>query len=271
MENTLHEAPVETFEDVVQPLTHFKNCVLNLSERYKDIVNGLSYLNDNSLEDKLQRYLKYPQNIQTLQNYIKILKRCTSEKINNVLLDEEEKFKRYLLCCSDELRLQYSWYTEDVRSIEMNEVHKSLTENINDTIALITGILNNYKATSIKTKYFDNPVKPKIKHPELRAFESTLIKGQLIERHIDFVKIFRGQAPDEKVNWISTPSSFKYFIDELFKKEPFKDEKQKWIIASNTFTIHGNPTPINIHRHKAKDANKGAKLIINDAISCLID
>ena len=260
MEYTMYGEPVETFEDVIQQLANFKNCALNLSERYKEL--EFSPLWRNTIEDKLQRYLKHPQNIQTLQSYIRILKRISDKKIREALPDGYMK---------DEMFFSFEDNSEVDKGQEEEKNRKAIRKQIDYVIAFIAEVLNRHKTTSVKTKYIDNPAKPKIKHTQLKAFETKLVNGQLIERHMDFLRIFRGQAPNERINWIGSPSSFKYFIDELFKIEPFKNEKQKWVVASNTFTINGSPTPINIHRHKAKDANKETKIIINVAISYLTD
>jgi len=257
MEYTLHGEPIETFDDVIQELTDFKNCALDLSKRYKGILY-CDFITNNTIENKLQRYLKFPKNTHILQNYLKVLKRITSQKIKKALPDGS---------MNDSIIFAY---TEEEKRQEEEKIRQEIKDKINGVIVFITEVINRYKATSVKTKYFDKPIKPKIEYNKLKAFEKKLVKAELIKSHIDFVKIFRGQAPDERIDWIDTKSSFTYFIKQLFNTETFKDEKEIWIVAGNTFTIEGNPLPINIHRFKKEDVKRKTLAAIDSSIS-LID
>ena len=239
----------ESFESVIKSLTQLVKSTLNLSEDYMNIcLDGANYqMAYLVIESKIHKYLNDLKNIQTLQHYLKILNRYTDKKIKEVLPDG----------------IQYGWgvlpRNEDIRRV--------VRSVINDGIAFITKILNEQKILSPRTKYFDY----KGTSQRMFAFETALIKGQLIERTKYFLEIFQGKAPNEKINWTGTASSFRYFIDNLFFAELFENLTEKWVIAENTFTIKGNPVPENIRTYKEKDVKSNTKLIINDAISRLID
>ena len=260
MDYTEYGQPTETFEDVIQELTDFKNCALDLSDRYKDILKYDSIIHS-PIESKLQRYLKYPKNIQTLQSYIKVLERITDKKIREALP---------VGSLNDSIFLFFDDSEESKRQ-EEERVRQEIKDKIKGVIAFIKEVLNRYKVTSIKTKYFDNPDSPKITARKLRVLENELKKNQLIICPSNFVEIFRGQAPDERINWIGGASSFRYFIKKLFDTDLLKNEKQRWVIASNTFSINGNPVPTNIRTYKNTDVNRNTQKIINDAISRLTD
>ena len=265
MENNMYGESVETFEDVIQVFALFRNCVLNLPERYNEILDSDVFIRNYEIEDKVQKHLKNPHNMQTINNFIKILKRYTDKKIREALPDgwmNDEWIKTEWMS---------SFNDEEEKRKEEEKIRKQIKEQIDNTASFISGILTRHKASSIKTKYIDHAFKPKIKHQRVKAFETVLVNNHLIDPHTDFLRIFRGQSPDNRINWIGSPSGFKYFIDELFKIEPFKEEKQKWIVASNTFTIEGNPVPLNIRTHKAKDVINDTKKLINTAISYLTD
>ena len=260
MDYSEYGQPIEMFEDVIQHITNFKNCALDLSNRYKDILNYNSIIH-NPIEFKIQRYLKYPHNILILQNYIKVLKRITDKKIREALPDGS---------LNDSIFLFFDDSEESKRQAK-EEIRQEIKEKINSVIKFIKDVLNRYKITSIKTKYFDNSNNPKITAIKLRAFENELKKNQFIICPADFVEIFRGQAPDEKINWIGGASNFRYFIKKLFDTDLLKNEKQRWVIASNTFSINGSPVPTNIRTYKDTDVNRNTQKIINDAISRLTD
>ena len=261
MENDTYREPAETFEDVIQVFTHFKNCVLNLTERYNELLYHDSYFRNYAIEDKLHRHLKNSQNVQTLNNYINLFRRITDKKIKEALPDGWMNNEPVMAFTNN----------EEEKHQEEEKTRQKIKEQIDKTTAFITGILERYKTVIPKTKYIDNAFKPKIKHQMVKAFETALVKNQLIDPHTDFLKVFRGQSPDERINWIGSTSSFKYFIDELFKIEPLKDEKNKWVAASSTFTIEGKPLPITIRTYKEIDVSRKIKILINTAISYLID
>ena len=256
MGNNNQEVFDETFEAAIQPLKSFMDDVLNLSKMYPIIYFDLNRKHV-SIEHKVQKHLNNPQNFQTLQHYIKVLKRFTDKKIEEAIPDGS----------IDE---SYGYVSPN----EEAEIRGVIKEEIDSVIVYITEILNRHKILSVKTAYFtfltDEDSIEKYSR-KFGSFESALIKGQLIERTIYFREIFQGKAPNEKINWIGSASSFSYFIKKLFDKEPFINLKQKWVIASNTFTISGNPVPPTIRTYKDEDVKQATKLIINDAISQLID
>ena len=256
MENDNRKESNESFENAIQPLIGFMNDVLHLSVSYISLFYDYkrSHL---SIAFKIQKHLNNPQNIRTLQHYIKVLKRITDKKIEEAIPDGLIDESDVLFSPNDEAR---------IRSV--------IKQEINDVIVYITEILDRHKILSVSTEYFnfltDDETNKKYSR-KFTAFESELIKGKLIERTIFFREVFQGKAPNEKINWTGTASSLKYFINMLFDTELFKDLTNKWIIAENTFTVNGNPIPYNIRTYKDKDVNQKTKLIINDAISRLID
>ena len=259
MEYTWYRDPIETFDDVIQELTDFKNCALNLSNRYEGILyyDSIAF---NTIEDKLQRHLKNPQNKQTLQKYVDVLRRFTDKKIKEALPDGS--MEDSIVMC----------FTEEEIRQEEERMRQKIKESINGMIVFITKVLSRHSATSVKTIYLDNHNKPKIHLKKVIAFETALLNANLIEPTPDFALIFRGQAPNRRINWIGTNASFTFLIKRLFEKEHFVHLNNKWIIASNTFTTKGNPLPSNIHRNnEIRDVNELTKRIINDAISRLTD
>jgi len=260
MEKNIQKELNESFEDVIQELADFKNKVLKMSATHGGFAVVYNFKHYYPLESKLQRHLKYPQNIQTLQNYVKVLKRFTDKKIKEAL--PNGFFNRSGFDSLSE---------EDFRE-EEERIRQATKKNIDNMVEFISGILNRYKATSIKTIFFnfltdEESIKKYSK--KFSAFESELIKGKLIERTKFFRAIFQGKAPNEKINWTDSASSFRYFINKLFDEEPFKKLKPKWIIASNSFTINGKPVPDNIRAYKDKEVNDKTKQKINVAIEKL--
>jgi len=246
MENDNRKESNESFESVIEILTDFVNCTLNLSKRYLEVAFA-EFDNYDTVDYQIYKYWNNPQNIQTLQHYIKVLKRFTDKKIKEELPDGSMN----------------DWGVPP----EDEAKRRVIKIVINQKIAFITKILDNQKALSPKTKYFDY----KGTSQRMYAFETALINGQLIERTKYFLEIFQGKAPNEKINWTGTASSLRFLINTLFDTELFKGLTNKWIIAENTFTINGNPIPENIRTYKDKDVNQKTKLIINDAKSRLID
>jgi len=251
MENDNRKESNESFESVIRILTVFVNDTLSLSERYVDVA---FFFNSNHvsntfeiMETKILKYWNEPQNIKTLQHYIKVLERFTDKKIKEELPDGSMS----------------NW----VCPPEDEGKRKVVKGSIKNTIAFIKKILDRQKILSPRTKYFDY----KGTSQRMFAFETELIKGQLIERTKYFLEIFQGKAPNDKINWTGTASSFRYFIENLFFTELFENLTEKWIIAENSFTINGNPVPKNIRTYKDKDVKTNIQRIINDAISRLID
>ena len=256
MENDIQKEANESFESAIQPLTGFMNGILNLSDSYISLFYDYKRTHL-SIAFKIQKHLNNPQNIRTLQHYIKILKRITDKVIEEAIPDGSIDDANVLFSPNDEAR---------IRSV--------IKQEINDVIVYITEILDRHKILSVSTEYFNfltDDETTKEYSRKFIAFESELIKGQLVERTIYFREIFQGKAPNEKINWTGTASSLRYFINMLFDTELFKGLANKWVIASNTFTINGNPIPENIRTYKDKDVKANTKLIINDAISRLID
>ena len=249
MENDIQKEPNESFENVIQPLTSFLNCILTLSECYPTIYYDYNnYFT--TIDSKVQKYLNNQQNFQTLQRYITVLKRITDKKIKEAIPDGYIDDSDVLFPVN---------YEETIRM--------AIKETINEVIALITGILDRHKILSVKTEYFNYDGKPQ----KMRSLEAGLIKAQLIERTIYFLEIFQGKAPNERINWIGTASSLKYFINKLFDTKLFNNLTNKWIIAENTFTVNGNPIPKNLRTYKDHDVKSNTKILINDSISRLID
>ena len=248
MENDIQKEPNESFESAIQPLTNFLNCVLTLSECYQTFYYDIT--NYAAISYQVQKYLNNQQNFQTLQHYVTVLKRITDKKIKEAIPDGSIDESNVLFFPNDE---------------EM--IRKAMRMKINEMIELITGMLNRHKILSAKTEYFNYDGKSQ----KMRSLEAGLINAKLIERTIYFLEIFQGKAPNERINWKGTASSLRYFINKLFDTELFKNLTEKWIISENTFTIYGNPIPKNLRTYKDHDVKSNTKILINDAISCLID
>ena len=199
------------------------------------------------IEAEIYKYLNDSQNIKTLQHYRTLLKRITDKKIEETLPDGS-------------MDMWVGHPTDEGK-------RRAIKILINQRIAFITKILDKQKTLSAKTSYFNYDGKSQ----KMRSLEVGLIKAHLIERTIYFLEIFQGKAPNERINWIGTASSLRYFINELFNTEQFKSTTNKWIIAENTFTINGNPVPANIRTYKDSDVKSNTKFLINDTISRLID
>ena len=256
MENDILKESNESFESVIQPLTKFVNCVLSLSANYNLIYYDVKRIHL-TIDFQIQKHLNNPQNIRTLQHYIKVLKRVTDKVIEEAIPDGIINDADELFFPNDEVR---------IRSV--------IKQEINEVIVYITEILDRHKILSVSTEYFNfltDDETTKEYSRKFTAFESELIKARLVERTIYFREIFQGKAPNEKINWTGSVSSFRYFINKLFDTKLFEYLSHRWIIASNTFTINGNPVPENIRTYKDKDVKANTKLIINDAISRLID
>ena len=254
----------ESFEDVIQPLTRFLNCVLNLSKTYPNIYYSciigevsMECKDYFSIDNKVLKHLNNPQNFRQLQHYIKLLKGITAKKIEEAIPDGTIDESNVLFLPNDEAMIR-----------------STVQQEINDVIVYLTEILDRHNILSVQTAYFnfltDEDSIEKYSR-RLGSFESALIKGQLIERTKYFREIFQGKAPNEKINWIGNASSFNYFINKLFDEEPFKNLTSKWIIAENTFTINGNSVPSNISTSQDEDVSQATILIIDDAIFQLID
>ena len=246
MENEIKKEANESFESVIESLTHFVNCTLNLSERYLDIFLSEANTHD-IIEYEIHKYWNDSQNLKTLHNYVKLLKRITDKKIEEALPDGSMN--------------NWGGHPTD------KDKRRVIKIIINHKIAFITNILERQKILSAKTEYFNYDGKPQ----KMRSLESELINAQLIERTIYFFEIFQGKAPNERINWIGTTSSFSYFINYLFNTDLFKHLTHKWIIAENTFTIKGNPIPKNIRTYKDKDVGYKTKRTIKDAVFSLND
>jgi len=246
MENDIQKEPEKSFESVIESLTDFVNCTLNLSERYLDIFLSEADSND-ILDYEIHKYLNDLQNIKTLQHYIKVLKRFTDKKIKEELPDGSMN--------------KWAGHPTD------EDKRKVIKILIIQRIAFITKILERQKILSARTEYFNY----KGSAQRMLALETELSKAQFIEHTVFFLEIFQGKAPNEKINWIGTASGLRYFINELFNTELFNDITHKWIIAENTFTINGNPVPKNIRTYKDIDVKPNIKRIITHAIYRLND
>ena len=249
MENDIKKEAGESFDNVIQPLKNFISYALSLSEKYHVIFYDI-FNNYTRIDPQVQMYLNTKQNYQELQHYITVLKRITDKKIEEAIPDGSIDDSNELFSVNQE-----------------ESIRKAIREKINEAIAFITGILDRHKILSAKTEYFEY----KGKAQKMLAFETELTKAQLIEHTAFFLDIFKGEAPNERINWIGSASSFRYFINLLFNTELFNDKKHKWIIAENTFTINGNPIPENIRTYKDNDVKPRTQRLIKDAVFSLND
>jgi len=248
MENNIQKEANESFKSIIQPITGFVYCTVKLPEIYASIYYDLT--NYAPIEYKVQKYLNNQDNIKQLQHYITVLKRISDKKIKESIPNGS----------IDESNVLFNVNQEE-------SIRKVIREKINEMTALITGILDRYKILSAKTEYFNYEGK----YQKLQGLESELEKGKLIEHTAYFFEIFKGEAPNERINWIGSASSFRYFINLLFNTELFNDKKHKWIISENTFTINSNLIPENIRTYKDNDVKPRTQRIIKDAVFSLND
>jgi hypothetical protein len=81
MDNNIQKESNESFESVIQELTNFVRCASQLPESVDKIFKHNSYQGASYIEDRIQKYLNNPKNVQLLEHYINILKKVPDEKI----------------------------------------------------------------------------------------------------------------------------------------------------------------------------------------------
>ena len=128
--------PVESFEEVIQELTDFKNQALSLSNSYFGTLGRYKFNRNTTIEPKLQKHLEYPQNIQTLQNYVRELERITDKEIKEAFPDG---------FFTEFGEIDFVGVTEKGIRKEEARIRQEIKDSINNTTAFITGILNRYK------------------------------------------------------------------------------------------------------------------------------
>lgn len=84
----------------------------------------------------------------------------------------------------------------------------------------------------------------------------------------DFNAIFRGQAPNERINWIMAKSEFRYFMKILFQ-ELLSKRTIDWHIVSNSFTLNGEAIS-SLLKSNNGDVNTQFKRKVNTAFDILL-
>ncbi|MBC8407926.1 MAG: hypothetical protein H8E12_04240 [Rhodobacteraceae bacterium] len=78
----------------------------------------------------------------------------------------------------------------------------------------------------------------------LKSLHNNLSKEGYIDSPFgNLSSIFQKEKVNKKVNWIASKRSLKYFVDKLCQKESVQC-KNKWVCASNCFTIVGQSIDI---------------------------
>ena len=124
----------ESFDEVIQPITQFVEYTSDLSDKYLHIFGyaGFDKQDELELESKLQKHLNNPEHFQILHHYINVLQSITYKKIEEALPDGS----------------MYNWGFPP----EDESKRQIIRSNINDMIAIITGILNKHRTLSVNAE-----------------------------------------------------------------------------------------------------------------------
>ncbi|MDR2955228.1 MAG: hypothetical protein LBV43_09120 [Prevotella sp.] len=203
----------DTLDKALQELTSYVSWFLNLGKRYADIINEPPYYYD-YIEDRLSKYDDTIV-ISRLKQLLDNLSSITLSDIKRAISDEE------------------GW--EDNEIISKEEVRLKILEEKKSTQDFIQGIINRRKKISQLSRKRGFDIKDK--NSQIKAMKAILIEGGFIDDNSHFVKILRGEASNEKINWKTRKNHFVYFVKKLFKK--FFDSDVDWRIIEDSFTIHG--------------------------------
>jgi len=242
MENNFFRQFDESFDSVIQELTLFVGYASKLPKNPDKILElGINYRYC-SIEDRIQKYLSYPKNIQRLEHYVDILRKVSDKIIEESYPDE-------------------NW--GDGTIISREEDRKNAKALIQDAIEFISETVSTRKRLASKIKYCFK-CKPNTKFSK---FKAKLIEYKLIKDTSYFEDIMNGNTKNKYINWETHPTYFRYFIVELFKTNLFERGDKKWEIAKNNFTINDLPVPQNIRTYDDEIKNAAAKESIDEAIS----
>ncbi|GAB6008288.1 hypothetical protein [Dysgonomonas reticulitermitis] len=234
----------DTLDKALQELSTYVYHILNIGKGGFDLYQ-YEYI-DETLAERLFRYPD-KQVIPKLQGLLQSLQIVTRKKINEAIPDE-----RY-------------WDSDEVISKE--NTRQQLFEGAKNTIAFITNI--------IEARQKINDRKP-LNLLNYRGSERKLnqFKAELKEYYNDtpyFNAVFRGQAPNERINWIMPKHYFRYFMRELFKKLGNR-KSVNWEIVSNSFTLEGKSITSSFKGNNAdNDVSQEFKTKINTAFDKLLN
>ena len=212
------------------------------------------------MDSKLLDYLIPYSNaevIPRLESLLNILKAKTMQDVR--ILIPENKY--------------WDWEKEVAKST-IKEEQKALFNGIKNTQGFISEIirlrLKMIESRPPKLFYFTNNdmALNRLKNSLLsNTYKNQLNRKsnkRLIEDTEYFNAIFRGEAPNERINWTGdNKNHFCYFIKELFLK--MFSHKANWEIVQNTFLFNGEPVLSDMDKNNS--ISEDDKKIINSILN----
>lgn len=234
----------DSIDYTLQGLTNYVSHILNIEQNGFDrYVCGYEYT-DAILLDRLS---KFPHDIviPRLESLLRSLQTITRKHINVAIPDIKQ------------------WDGDEI--IDNSKERKLLFDGIKETIQFISNILSIKKRISER-----KPLKLLNFNGDDRKLNQ--FKRELKDFYDDtpsFNAIFRGQAPNERINWIMAKSELRYFMMTLFQKLLCK-RTIDWQIVSNSFTLNGEVISSLLKRNNG-NINTQFKRKINTAFDKLLN
>ena len=211
---TWYGEPIETFDDVIQPLTNIVGYASKLPKNVGKTSDFDCHFQDYHIDSKIQKYLNNPNNIKRLEHYLDILKKVSDKVIEESFPNENWDDDIFIFPCN----------------------RQRLKNLIQDAKEFISEIVNTRKRLAPKTKYC---FKCK-KNTKLSKFKDALVEYGLIDDTDYFSDIMGENKNNRYINWKTRQSYLNYFIKELLKTGLFEG-KEIWEFAINSFTINCLP------------------------------
>lgn len=234
----------DSIDCTLQELTNYVSHILNIEQNGFDrYVCGYEYT-DAILLDRLS---KFPHDIviPRLESLLQSLQTITRKHINIAIPDIKQ------------------WDGDEI--IDNSKERKLLFDGIKKTIQFVSNILSIRKKIST------------IKPLNLLNFNGDDRKLNQFKRELKdfydntpyFNAVFRGQAPNERINWKMAKFEFRYFMKILFQKLLSKGTVD-WQIVSNSFTLNGEVTS-SLLKSNNGDVNTQFKRKVNTAFDILLN
>ena len=198
--------------------------------------------------------------IPRLESLLNVLKSKTRQDVSKLIPDNK----------------YWEWDSEEAKS-KIDEERQALFKGIKKTQDFISEIIE-IRLKMVNTKspklfnYINNEHLNKLKNCLLSKKHSEELNKKSNRRLIDetenFVAIFRGEAPNARINWTgNNKNHFCYFIKELFIR--MFSHRADWEIVRNTFLFNGEPIPYDIDSNNSISEND--KKSINSILSVAFD
>jgi len=203
----------DSIDNTLQELTNYVSHVLSMKQNNFDVyLYGYEYT-DVILSDRLSKYSNEIV-IPRLESLSHALQTITRKDIEKAIPDVEQ------------------WDSNDIMSME--NVRQQLFEGIKNTVLFISNIVTTKQEMH------------NIKLPKLLSYKGEERRLNQFKRELkpyydnttSFNDIFKGQAPNERINWIMAKYEFHYFMRILFQKL-FNRKTIDWVIVGNSFTLNG--------------------------------